>query len=79
MKLENMGFADNLTITATRLPGGKFSVRSGTSQIETVILADQVLKLRMRGQQIHALRKSKATDPYTRLEDLAKQVPADDI
>ncbi len=33
----------------------------------------------MRGQQIHALRKSKATDPYTRLEDLAKQVPADDI
>ena len=44
-----------------------------------MILADQVLELRMRGRQIHALRKSKATDPYTRLEDLAKQVPADDI
>ena len=69
----------SLTITASRLPEGKFSVRSGTSSIDTIILADQVLELRMRGQQIHALRKSKATDPYTRLEDLAKQVPADDI
>ena len=39
MKSDNLGFADNLTITATRLPGGKFSIRSGTSQIETAILA----------------------------------------
>ena len=30
-----------------RLPGGKFSVRSGTSQIDMVILADQVLELRV--------------------------------
>jgi hypothetical protein len=79
MELDNLGSAESFTPTVSRLPGGKFSVRSGTSQIETVILPDQVLELRMRGQQIHALRMSKATDPYTRLEDLAKQVPADDI
>ena len=40
-----------------RPPGGKFSVRSGTSQIETVIFAHQVLELRIRGELIHALRK----------------------
>ncbi len=44
MKLGNLGSAESFTITATRLPGSKFSVRSGTSQIETVILADQVLE-----------------------------------
>ena len=53
----------SLTITATRLPEGKSSVRSCTSQIDTVILADQVLELRVRGQQMYALRKRKATDP----------------
>ena len=60
MELDNLGSAESFTITAARLPGGKFSVRSGTSQIETVILADQVLELRMRGEPIHALRKRKA-------------------
>ncbi len=79
MELDNLGSAESFTITASRLPGGKFSVRSGTSQIETVILADQVLELRVRGQLIHCLRKSKATDAYSSLEDLAKQSPPDDI
>jgi hypothetical protein len=44
-----------------------------------VILADQVLELRARGELIHALRKRKATDAYSRLEDLAEQTPTDDI
>ena len=80
MELDNLGSAESFTLTATRLPGGKFSVRSGTSQIETVILADQVLELRMRGQLIHALRKRKATDAYSRLEDLGRaEKMADDI
>jgi hypothetical protein len=48
MELEKLGSAGSLTITATRLPEGKFSVRSGTSQIETVILADQVLAAAFR-------------------------------
>ena len=72
MELDNLGSAESFTLTANWLPGGKFSVRSGTSQIETVILADQVLGLRMRGELIHALRKRKATDAYSRLEDLGR-------
>ena len=44
-----------------------------------VILADQLLELRVCGQLIHALRKRKATDAYSRLEDLAKQSSPDDI
>ena len=31
-----------------RLPEGKFKVRSGTAVIDTTILADQVLELRIR-------------------------------
>ena len=63
-----------------RLPEGKFSVRSGTLQMETVILAGQVLERRARGQLIHALRKRKATDAYSRLEDLGRTARlADDI
>ena len=77
MELDKLGSAESFTIMASRLPGGKFSVRSGTSQIETVILADRVLELRMRGELIHCLRKRKATDAYSRLEDLAKATPAD--
>ena len=79
MELDNLGSADCLTITVTRLKG-KFSVRSSTSQIDTVILADQVLKLRVRGQLIHALRKCRATNAYSRLEDLGRTSRlADDI
>ena len=33
----------------------------------------------MRGDLIHALRKRKATDAYSRLEDIAEQTPTDDI
>jgi hypothetical protein len=73
--LDNLGSADSLTITASRLPEGKFSVRSGTSQIDTVILAGQVLELRMRNGQVHALRKRKTTDPYSRLEELGRPEP----
>ena len=43
MELDNLGSAESFTISATRLPMGKFSVRSGTSNIETAILADRVL------------------------------------
>ena len=34
-----LGAGDRVTIKADRLPGGKFKVRSGTSTVETVILA----------------------------------------
>ena len=44
-----------------------------------MILADQVLELRMRGELIHYPRKRKATDAYSCSEDLAKQTPTDDI
>ena len=80
MEIDILGSADSLTSTVTRLPEGKFSVRSGTSQIDTVILADQVLELRIRGQLFHALRKPKATDAYSRREDLGCTARlADDI
>jgi hypothetical protein len=59
------GSAESFTLTATRLPEGKFSVKSGTSQIEAVTLTDQVLELRMRGELIHCLRKLKMTDAYS--------------
>ena len=81
MELDNLGSAESSTLTVSRLPGGQFSVRSGTSQIETVILADQLLlELRMRCELIHALRNRKATDAYSRLEDLGRaEKMADDI
>jgi hypothetical protein len=44
-----------------------------------VILADQVLELRMRGELLHCLPECKATDAYSRLEDFAKQSPPDNI
>jgi hypothetical protein len=43
MELDILGSAESFALTVSRLPEGKFSVRSGTSQIETVILADRVL------------------------------------
>jgi hypothetical protein len=53
---------DSVTLTADRLPGDKFKVRSGTSSIDTVILADQVLELRIRGSQIHTAVSIAATN-----------------
>jgi len=42
--------------------------------------AHQVLELRIRGELIHALRTRKATDAYSRLEDLGRTARlADDI
>jgi hypothetical protein len=48
MELNILGSMGSFTLTATRLPEGKFSVRSGTSRIETVILADRVLAAAFR-------------------------------
>jgi hypothetical protein len=80
MELHNLGSAENFKLTLSYLLEGKFSVRSGTSNIETVTLADGVLELRMRSDQIHALRKRKATDAYSRLEDVGRTSRlADDI
>jgi hypothetical protein len=80
MELEKLGFADGMTLTVNRLPEGKFSVRSVTSKIETVILADRLLELRMPGQLIHCLRKRRATEAYSRLGDLGRVARlADDI
>jgi hypothetical protein len=46
-----------------RAPEGKFKVRNGTGVIETTILPDQVLELRMRDGQVHVLRRRKLFDP----------------
>ena len=37
-----------------------------------MILADQVLEHRMRGEPVHYLRKRKMADAYSRLEDLGR-------
>ena len=77
---ETLLICDGCTLTADRAPEGKFKVRSGTAVIDTTILVDQVLELRMRGELIHALRKPKATDAYSRLEDLGRTSRlADDV
>ena len=47
-ELDNLGSAESFRLTATRLPGGSFSFRSGTSQIETVTLANRVLAAAFR-------------------------------
>ena len=66
MQLDNLGSAESFTITATRLRGQVFSpIRHFADRYG--ILADQVLELRVRGQLIHALKKRKATDAYSRL------------
>ena len=52
MELDNLGSAESFTITATRLAGGKFSVRSGTSQTETVILADHGALILLRRRKV---------------------------
>ena len=45
-----------------RAPEGKFKVRSGTAVIDTTILSDQVLELRIRQGQVHVLRRRKVLD-----------------
>jgi hypothetical protein len=44
---------DGCTLTIDRAPEGKFKVRSGTAVIDTTILADQVLELRIPQGQVH--------------------------
>ena len=44
---------DGATLTLDRLPEGKFKVQSGTSSVETVIKADEVLEVRYRGGMRH--------------------------
>jgi hypothetical protein len=46
---------------------------------DTVILADQVLELRIRDNQIRALRKRKVADIYSRLDELGRLASPDDI
>ena len=61
MELDKLGFEESFTTTATRLPRGKFSVRSGTSNIETVILADRVLAGGARREAGHRLRRPRSS------------------
>ena len=79
MKSDNLGFAETLTITATRLPGGKFSIRSGTSQIETAILAIGCSLVIFRESQAHHTvdpgRVSRTGGQGTRNRRRVKRVP----
>jgi hypothetical protein len=79
MELDNLGSAESFTLTSYCLPGNKFKVRSATSGMKTANLADQVLELRMRGEQVHAIHSRKAMDAYSRVKDPARQAPPDDI
>ena len=60
---ETLLICDGCTLTVDRAPEGKFKVRSGTAVIDTTILADQVLELRIRQGQVHVLRRRKVLDP----------------
>ncbi len=60
MQLGTLLEADSVTLTCTREPDGKFKVRSGTSSVETVILADQVLEVRFRQGSLHPLGRQGA-------------------
>ena len=57
MELDNLGSAESFTLTASCVRGQVLS-RSGTSNIETVTLADHVLAGHLpRKRQVHLLRK----------------------
>ena len=60
---ETLLICDGCSLTVHRAPEGKFKVRSGTAVIDTTILADQVLELRIRQGQVHVLRRRKVLDP----------------
>ncbi len=47
---------EGCTLAVDRADGGKMKVRSGTAVIDSTILSDQVLELRMRQGQVHVLR-----------------------
>jgi hypothetical protein len=71
MELDNLGSAESFTITASRLPGGKFSVRSASSKHRR-LWPTMCSSSEMRGDLIHALRKRESTDAYSRLEDVGR-------
>jgi len=51
--VETLLKGDGATLTLDRLPEGKFKVQSGTSSVETVIKADEVLEVRYHGGMRH--------------------------
>ena len=60
---ETLLICDGCTLTVDRVPEGKFKVRSGTAVVDTTILSDQVLELRISHGQVHFLRRRKVLDP----------------
>lgn len=54
---ETLLICDDCTLAVDRAPECKFKVRSGTAVIDTTILADQVLELRIRQGQVQVLRQ----------------------
>ncbi len=59
---ETLMICDGCTSAVDRAPKGKFKVRSGTAVIDSTILADQVLELRMRQGQVHVLPRRNVLD-----------------
>jgi hypothetical protein len=52
-------------------------VRSGTAVIDTTILADQVLELRISQGQVHVLRRRKAEDQFPNWELMPRLIASD--
>jgi hypothetical protein len=77
---ETLLICDGYTLTVDRAPEGKFKVRSGTAVIDTTIVSDQALELRIRQGQVHVLRRRKVLDPEDQFPnwELGGEV-ADDI
>ena len=63
MELDNLGPVESFTLTITRLPGGKFSVRSGTSTIETLNSGRSGARAPNSGRIDPCLRRRKVLDP----------------
>ena len=63
MELDNLGPVESFTLTMTRLPGGKFSVRSGTSTIETLNSGRSGARAPNSGRIDPCLRRRKVLDP----------------
>ena len=57
---------DGATLVLARLPDGKIRVGSASWEDNRVILADQVLEIRRRGDYIVVLRKPRVPDDWDR-------------
>ena len=80
MKLDLGQKTEEFSQTAERLLRGTIQFRTRAWNRKMCDFGDRVLELRMSGELIHALRKRKATDAYSRLEDLGRTARlADDI